>query len=246
MKLKNKIAIVTGASNGIGRTIAKMLVINGAKVIGTSTSKKGADYISDYLGVNGKGIELNLLNIQLHTIQSWFQKLPNDLKNPDILVNNIGITSDNLLIKMKQQEWQSIIDINLSSVFFMSKAVIKSMLKNRFGRIINIGSMIGAIGNKGQVNYAAAKAGLIGLSKSLAREVASRGITVNVIAPGFITTNLSKSIIDKKYNTIIDQIPMKRIGEPIDIANVVIFLASADAAYITGETIHVNGGMYMS
>ncbi len=243
MSFEGKIALVTGASRGIGRAIAEKLVAGGATVIGTATSEKGAEAISEYLGENGKGIALNVVDSAsieqvLATIRAEFGEI-------DILVNNAGITRDNLLMRMKDDEWQDILDTNLTSVFRLSKAVMRAMMKKRFGRIITIGSVVGTMGNAGQANYAAAKAGLIGFSKSLAREVASRGITVNVVAPGFIETDMTRALTDDQRAGILSSVPANRLGDAKEIASAVAFLASDEASYITGETLHVNGGMYM-
>lgn len=243
MTFEGKIALVTGASRGIGRAIAEKLVAGGAKVIGTATSEKGAEAISEYLGKNGKGIMLNVVDSAsieqvLATIRAEFGEI-------DILVNNAGITRDNLLMRMKDDEWQDILDTNLTSVFRLSKAVMRAMMKKRCGRIITIGSVVGTMGNAGQANYAAAKAGLIGFSKSLAREVASRGITVNVVAPGFIETDMTRALTDDQRAGILSSVPANRLGDAKEIASAVAFLASDEAGYITGETLHVNGGMYM-
>jgi 3-oxoacyl-(acyl-carrier-protein) reductase len=243
MSFEGKVALVTGASRGIGRAIAEMLAERGAKVIGTATSERGAEAISAYLGDRGKGLQLNVSDIA--SIDILLDKMRVEFGEADILVNNAGITRDNLLIRMKEDEWQSILDTNLTSVFRMSKAVMRAMMKKRYGRIITIGSVVGSMGNAGQANYAAAKAGLIGFSKSLAREVASRGITVNVVAPGFIATDMTNALTDEHRADILSQIPANRLGDPKEIASVVAFFASEGAAYITGETIHVNGGMYM-
>ena len=243
MSFEGKIALVTGASRGIGRAIAEKLVAGGAKVIGTATSEKGAEAIGEYLGENGKGIMLNVVDSAsieqvLATIRAEFGEI-------DILVNNAGITRDNLLMRMKDDEWQDILDTNLTSVFRLSKAVMRAMMKKRCGRIITIGSVVGTMGNAGQANYAAAKAGLIGFSKSLAREVASRGITVNVVAPGFIETDMTRALTDDQRAGILSSVPANRLGDAKEIASAVAFLASDEAGYITGETLHVNGGMYM-
>jgi len=243
MSFEGKIALVTGASRGIGRAIAEKLVAGGAKVIGTATSEKGAEAIGEYLGENGKGIMLNVVDSAsieqvLATIRAEFGEI-------DILVNNAGITRDNLLMRMKDNEWQDILDTNLTSVFRLSKAVMRAMMKKRCGRIITIGSVVGTMGNAGQANYAAAKAGLIGFSKSLAREVASRGITVNVVAPGFIETDMTRALTDDQRAGILSSVPANRLGDAKEIASAVAFLASDEASYITGETLHVNGGMYM-
>lgn len=243
MSFEGKIALVTGASRGIGRAIAETLAARGANVIGTATSETGAAIISTYLGDSGHGMELNF-NIP-GSIESFFDKMRVEFGNADILVNNVGIKRDNILMRMNEDEWQSILDINLTSVFRMSKAVMRAMMKNSYGRIITIGSVVGSLGNAGQANYAAVKAGLIGFSKSLAREVASRGITVNVIAPGFITTDMTETLTDVHRAGILSQIPANRFGDPKDIASAVAFFASEEASYITGATIHINGGMYM-
>ncbi|CUX97215.1 3-oxoacyl-ACP reductase FabG [Candidatus Hoaglandella endobia] len=243
MSFEGKIALVTGASRGIGRAIAEMLAARGATVIGTATSKTGVAVINAYLGDAGKGMELDVSNNL--SIDNFVEQMRTAYCDADILVNNAGTNNDNLLIRMKEEEWQSIINTNLTSVFRMSKAVMRSMISKRYGRIITIGSIVGSIGNAGQANYAAAKAGLIGFSKSLAREVASRGITVNVVAPGFIATDMTETLIDEHYLGILSQIPANRLGYPKEIASAVVFFASDEASYITGETIHVNGGMYM-
>lgn len=243
MKLAGKIALVTGASRGIGRAIAEKLVKNGATVIGTATTEKGAEAISQYLGANGKGFLLNVTDEK--SIDSVIDAVKSQFGDIDILVNNAGITRDNLLMRMKENEWQDILDTNLTSVFRVSKALLRTMMKKRFGRIVTIGSVVGTMGNAGQANYSAAKAGLIGFSKSLAREVASRGITVNVVAPGFIETDMTRALSDEQRTAILSQVPANRLGEPEEIANAVAFLVSDDAAYITGETLHINGGMYM-
>jgi 3-oxoacyl-[acyl-carrier protein] reductase len=241
--LNGKIALVTGASRGIGRAIAEKLVSQGATVIGTATSQNGADAISHYLGDNGVGKVLNVADAA--SIQTLLDQINQDHGGIDILINNAGITRDNLLLRMKDDEWQDIMDTNLTAIFKLSKAVLRGMMKKRFGRIINVGSVVGSTGNAGQANYAAAKAGVIGFSKSMAREVASRGITVNVVAPGFIDTDMTKSLSDEQKSTILRDIPVNRLGLPEEIAAAVVFLASNDAAYITGETLHVNGGMHM-
>ncbi|AJA44086.1 3-oxoacyl-ACP reductase FabG [Frischella perrara] len=243
MKLAGKIALVTGASRGIGRAIAEKLVKNGATVIGTATTEKGAEAISQYLGANGKGFLLNVTDEK--SIDSVIDAVKSQFGDIDILVNNAGITRDNLLMRMKENEWQDILDTNLTSVFRVSKALLRTMMKKRYGRIVTIGSVVGTMGNAGQANYSAAKAGLIGFSKSLAREVASRGITVNVVAPGFIETDMTRALSDEQRTAILSQVPANRLGEPEEIANAVAFLVSDDAAYITGETLHINGGMYM-
>ena len=243
MGFDGKIALVTGASRGIGRAIAEDLVARGATVIGTATSENGAQAISEYLDGKGKGFVLN--DTQNDSIEKFLADVRAEFGEIDILVNNAGITRDNLLMRMKDDEWQDIIDTNLSSVFRLSKAVMRAMMKKRHGRIITIGSVVGTMGNAGQANYAAAKAGVIGFSKSLAREVASRGITVNVVAPGFIETDMTRALTDDQRAGILSQVPANRLGDAKEIASAVAFLASDEASYITGETLHVNGGMYM-
>ncbi|WFQ80139.1 3-oxoacyl-ACP reductase FabG [Xenorhabdus sp. SF857] len=243
MSFDGKIALVTGASRGIGRAIAELLVERGACVIGTATSEKGAEAISAFLGDKGKGFVLDVTDSE--SIENALSNIRAEFGEIDILVNNAGITRDNLLMRMKDDEWQDIIDTNLSSIFRLSKAVMRSMMKKRYGRIISIGSVVGTMGNAGQANYAAAKAGVIGFSKSLAREVASRGITVNVVAPGFIETDMTRALTDEQRAGIAAGIPANRLGDAKEIASAVAFLASDEAAYITGETLHVNGGMYM-
>lgn len=242
--LNGKIALVTGASRGIGKAIAEQLVAMGATVIGTATTDNGANAISEYLGENGKGMQLNV------TEAESLSKLLTDINEQfgviDILVNNAGITRDNLLMRMKDAEWDDIIQTNLTAVFKLSKAVLRGMMKKKHGRIVSIGSVVGSSGNAGQANYAAAKAAVIGFSKSMAREIASRGITVNVVAPGFIDTDMTKSLTDDQKEAIFKDIPANRLGDPKEIAATVGFLVSNEAGYITGETIHVNGGMYMS
>ncbi|OLF79318.1 beta-ketoacyl-ACP reductase [Alteromonas sp. W12] len=243
-QLDGKIALVTGASRGIGKAIAKQLAQQGATVIGTATSENGAQAISDYLSeFGGKGFALNVTDKE--SVDTTIKAINEAHGGIDILVNNAGITRDNLLMRMKDDEWQDIIDTNLTSIFTLSKAVLRGMMKKRFGRIVNIGSVVGSAGNAGQANYAAAKAGVIGFSKSMAREVASRGITINVVAPGFIDTDMTKALTDDQKEAIFKDIPANRLGEPDEIAATVAFLVSDGAAYITGETIHVNGGMYM-
>ena len=242
--MQGKIALVTGATRGIGRAVAEELVSKGAFVIGTATSEKGAESISAYLGDKGKGLVLNVADQA--SIDEVLEQIKQEFGDIDILVNNAGITRDNLLMRMKDEEWFDILQTNLSSVYHLSKAMLRTMMKKRFGRIINIGSVVGSMGNAGQTNYCAAKAGLIGCSKALAKEVASRGITVNVVAPGFIATDMTDVLSEELKNNLLTQIPAGRLGEPKDIAKAVAFLASEDAAYINGTTLHVNGGMYMS
>ena len=241
--LEGKVALVTGASRGIGRAIAETLVQAGAVVVGTATSEKGAAAIQDYLGDKGFGLVLNVTDSE--SVANLYSQIKEKAGDVDILVNHAGITRDNLLMRMKDDEWQDIIDTNLTSLFKLSKPVMRSMMKKRFGRIISIGSVVGTMGNAGQVNYSAAKAGLIGFTKSLAREVASRQITVNAIAPGFIQTDMTDELTPEQQQAIMSQVPMERLGQAQEIANAVLFLASDSAAYITGETLHVNGGMYM-
>ncbi|KTG23680.1 beta-ketoacyl-ACP reductase [Idiomarina sp. WRN-38] len=243
MSLENKVALVTGASRGIGKAIAQQLVQQGATVIGTATSEKGAAAISDYLGDKGKGIALNVTDAD--SVQETVKSLEKEFGSIDILVNNAGITRDNLMMRMKDDEWNSVIDTNLTAIFRVCKAVVRGMMKRRNGRIINISSVVGTTGNPGQVNYCAAKAGLVGFSKSLAKEVAARGITVNCVAPGFIDTDMTKALTEEQKESIFANIPAARLGKPDEIASAVTFLASDGAAYITGETIHVNGGMAM-
>lgn len=244
LDLSGKVALVTGASRGIGKAIAEQLVAAGAKVVGTATSDRGADAISAYLGDNGRGMVLNVTEQQ--SIDSLFATIKAEFGDIDILVNNAGITRDNLMMRMKESEWDEIIDTNLTSVFRTSKAVLRAMMKKRHGRIINIGSVVGTMGNPGQANYAAAKAGLLGFTKSLAKEVASRGITVNAVAPGFIQTDMTEELNDDQKAGIMNQVPAGRLGQAQEIADAVLFLASDRAGYITGETIHVNGGMVMA
>ncbi|MCW9732545.1 3-oxoacyl-ACP reductase FabG [Avibacterium sp. 20-15] len=242
--MQGKIALVTGATRGIGRAIAEELSAKGAFVIGTATSEKGAESISAYLGEKGKGLVLNVADQQ--SIEDVLAKIKADFGDIDILVNNAGITRDNLLMRMKEEEWFDILQTNLTSVFHLSKAMLRTMMKKRFGRIITIGSVVGSMGNPGQSNYCAAKAGLIGFSKALAKEVASRGITVNVVAPGFIATDMTDALTEEQKAATLANVPAGRLGEPKDIAKAVAFLASDDAGYITGTTLHVNGGMYMA
>ncbi|NIG98380.1 MAG: 3-oxoacyl-ACP reductase FabG [Serratia symbiotica] len=246
MNFDGKVVLVTGASRGIGRAIAEAFVARGAKLIGTATSESGAEAISSYLGAigaNSKGLMLNVVDTQ--SIDCVLAAIYAEFGEIDILVNNAGITRDSLLMRMRDDEWQDIINTNLTSVFRLSKAVMRAMMKKRFGRVITIGSVVGSMGNAGQANYAAAKAGLIGFSKSLAREVASRGITVNVVAPGFIETDMTRALTGDQRAGILSSVPANRLGDAQEIASAVAFLASDEAGYITGETLHVNGGMYM-
>jgi len=241
--MPKKIAIVTGASRGIGRAIAERLAADGFFVIGSATSDSGAAAISAYLGENGKGFKLNVADAL--NIESFIKTIVDDFGTPAVLVNNAGITRDNLLMRMKDEEWDDIISTNLTSIFRMSKAVLRPMMKARYGRIINISSVVGSTGNAGQTNYAAAKAGMVGFAKSMAKEVGSRGITVNTVAPGFIDTDMTKELSEDIKNTLLGSIALGRLGQPEEVAHAVSFLASDLAAYITGETLHVNGGMYM-
>ena len=246
MSLDNEIALVTGASRGIGQAIAEVLGRRGATVIGTATSAGGADNITAALaaaGIKGSGRVLNVTDPD--SIAALLKDVQDEFGAPTILVNNAGITRDNLMMRMKDEEWDAVVETNLTSAFRMSKACLRGMMKARHGRIIMISSVIGATGNPGQANYAATKAGVIGFAKSLAREIGSRGITVNAVAPGFIDTDMTRALPDEQRETLLGQIALGRLGDVTDIANVVAFLASDDAAYITGETIHVNGGMYM-
>ncbi len=242
--MDKKIALVTGASRGIGRAIAEQLIADGFFVTGTATSDNGAEAISAYLGDNGKGYKLNVADPD--SIADVIKQISDDFSAPTILVNNAGITRDNLLMRMKDDEWADIININLTSVFRMSKAVLRGMMKAKVGRIINISSVVGATGNAGQTNYSAAKAGIVGFAKSMAKEVGSRNITVNTVAPGFIDTDMTKELADEHKNALLSSIALGRLGDPKEIAHAVSFLASDGASYITGETIHVNGGMFMS
>ena len=246
MSLQGEIALVTGASRGIGMSIARVLGAQGATVIGTATSEKGAQAISDYLaeaGITGSGMVLNVTDAD--SVDATLKAITDQHGGVSILVNNAGITRDNLLMRMKDEEWQDIINTNLTSVYRLSKAVLRPMMKARKGRIISIASVVGISGNAGQTNYSAAKAGVIGFSKSLAREVGSRGITVNVVAPGFIDTDMTRELPDEVKTNLLKSIPLDRLGQPEEIAAAVGFLASPTSSYITGETINVNGGMVM-
>jgi 3-oxoacyl-[acyl-carrier protein] reductase len=241
--MDKQVALVTGATRGIGRAIAERLTEDGFFVIGTATSDNGADSISAFLGENGKGIKLNVADAD--SIADGINTINEEFGAPIVLVNNAGITRDNLLLRMKDNEWDDIINTNLTSVFRMSKAVLRGMIKARTGRIINISSVVGATGNAGQANYAAAKAGMVGFAKSMAKEVGSRNITVNTVAPGFIDTDMTRELSTDIKNGLLASIPLSRLGQPEEIAHTVAFLASAGAGYITGETIHVNGGLFM-
>jgi 3-oxoacyl-[acyl-carrier protein] reductase len=245
--LQNQIAFVTGATRGIGHAIALELGRRGATVIGTATTEDGAQIISSYLkeaGVNGRGATLNVNNTA--QMESVLKAVHEEFGDIAILVNNAGITRDNLLLRMKDEEWDEILETDLKSVFRLSRAVLRAMMRARYGRVINISSVVGATGNIGQSNYAAAKAGLFGFSKSLAREVGSRNITVNCIAPGFIATDMTRSLTEKQQQYLMQQIPLGRLGQPEDVASAVAFIASPAAGYITGATLHVNGGMFMN
>jgi len=247
MELENEVALVSGASRGIGQAIALDLGSKGAYVYGTATSEKGAENISKYMkdnGIEGQGLVMNVTDDD--SIGAALKQIPDDKGGVSILINNAGITRDNLLMRMKAEEWDDIMTTNLSSVYRLSKAVLRSMMKARKGRIISIASVVGVSGNAGQTNYSAAKAGVIGFSKSLAQEVGSRGITVNVVAPGFIDTDMTKALPEEQREALLTKVPLGRLGDAQEIANAVSFLASSAANYITGETIHVNGGMYMS
>ncbi len=244
--LAGKVALVTGASRGIGRAIATELGCLGATVLGTATSEAGATAITEYLSsqsIRGRGLVLDVANPESCDVVLRHIEVAEG--PPSILVNNAGITRDNLLLRMKPEEWQQVLDTNLSGAFRLSKGVLRGMLKARWGRVINIASVVGLIGNPGQANYAAAKAGLIGFSRAMAREVASRGVTVNVVAPGFIETDMTQALNDDQRAAIAAQIPLGRLGSPQDVAAAVAFLAGPGADWITGETINVNGGMHM-
>jgi 3-oxoacyl-[acyl-carrier protein] reductase len=247
MSFSSEIALVTGASRGIGKAIALALGSKGATVIGTATSGSGAQGISESFaaaGIKGAGKLLDVTDAD--SVEALMNAVQDEFGAPTILVNNAGITRDNLLMRMKDEEWHDVIETNLTSAFRMSKACLRGMMKARHGRIINITSVIGATGNPGQSNYAATKAGVIGFTKSLAREIGSRGITVNAVAPGFIDTDMTRALPADQRDALLEQIPLGKLGSVEDVASAVVFLASADAAYITGETLHVNGGMYMS
>jgi 3-oxoacyl-[acyl-carrier protein] reductase len=247
MSMQGKVALVTGASRGIGQAIALELARQGAVVIGTATTAGGAEAITAYLqaaGAAGRGVALNVTDAaQVEAVLADIERTEGGVA---ILVNNAGITRDNLLMRMKDDEWQDIMDTNLTPVFRLSRAVIRGMMKARWGRIINIASVVGAMGNAGQTNYAAAKAGLMGFTRSLAREVGSRGITVNCVAPGFIDTDMTKDLPEAQRAALVQNIALGRLGAPQDIANAVAFLAADTAGYVTGNTLHVNGGMYMN
>jgi 3-oxoacyl-[acyl-carrier protein] reductase len=243
--LDGKLVLVTGASRGIGKAIALTLGNSGATVIGTATTESGADNVSKVFAdnkISGKGMKLDVTDSE--QVSNLVKTIGEDFGSIDILVNNAGITRDNILLRMKEDEWEDIINTNLSSIYKMSKSVLRGMIKKRSGRIISITSVVGAMGNAGQSNYAAAKAGMIGFTKSLAREVGVRGITVNTIAPGFIETDMTDSLPDDQKEALASQIPMGRLGTPDEVAQSVLFLAGDGGSYITGQTLHVNGGMY--
>jgi 3-oxoacyl-[acyl-carrier protein] reductase len=244
--LANELAFVTGATRGIGRAIALELGRRGARVVGTATSEAGAQAIDAYLreaGLAGRGVVLNVADAA--AVEACFKGVEGAEGTPSILVNNAGVTRDGLLMRMSAEDWQAVLDTDLSAVYRTCKAVMRGMMKARKGRIVNIASVVGVMGNAGQTNYAAAKAGMIGFSKSLAREVGSRNITVNVVAPGFIVTDMTEALGEAQKSALLGQVPLGRLGSPDDIAHAVAFLASPEAAYVTGETLHVNGGMYM-
>ena len=243
--MTDKVALVTGASRGIGQAIAKQLGANGFTVVGTATTDNGAASISAYLadaGISGEGMALNVTDAE--SVTAVVKAVTEKYAAPTVLVNNAGITKDNILMRMKDDEWNDVIDTNLSSIFRLSKACVRGMTKARWGRIINISSVVGSMGNAGQSNYAATKAGMEGYARALAKELGSRNITVNSVAPGFIDTDMTKELSEDHKNLMLSQVPLSRLGQPDEIAAVVAFLASDAAGYITGETIHVNGGMY--
>ncbi|MGQ0501199.1 MAG: 3-oxoacyl-ACP reductase FabG [Panacagrimonas sp.] len=244
MKLQGEIALVTGASRGIGRAIAERLTQDGAKVIGTATSEAGRAAIAAW--IEPLGGQARVLNVtDAGACEALVEELGKSVGAITVLVNNAGVTRDTLLMRMKDEDWDTVLQTDLTSVFRLSRGVMRGMMKARKGRIISIGSVVGAMGNPGQANYCAAKAGLVGFSKSLAREIGSRGITVNVVAPGFIDTDMTKGLGEQAHAALLTQVPVGRLGSPQDIAAAVAFLASPEASYITGETLHVNGGMFM-
>lgn len=244
MELKDKVALVTGATRGIGQAIAQELAERGATVIGTATSEAGAKTISEALAsFGGRGVVLDVTDAQ--ACEALIEALGKESGGPHVLVNNAGITRDTLAMRMKDDDWSAVIDTNLSAVFRMSRVVLRSMMKARWGRIINVTSVVGASGNAGQANYAAAKAGVAGMSRALAKELGSRNITVNCVAPGFIDTDMTRALSESQTAALLTQIPLGRLGAATDIAQAVAFLAGPQASYITGTTLHVNGGMYM-
>ena len=243
-QLEGEIALVTGASRGIGKAIAQKLAQLGARVVGTATTDSGAASINAFLEpVGGRGLRLDVTDAD--SVSAIIKQIGNEFGSVSILVNNAGITRDNLLMVMKDAQWEDIIDTNLSSVYRMTKAVLRGMMKARKGRIINIASVVALTGNPGQTNYCAAKAGMLGFTKSLAREIGSRNVTVNAVAPGLIDTDMTRELADEQRQALIGQIPLNRLGEAVDVAGAVAFLAGPEASFITGETLHVNGGMYM-
>ena len=246
MKFKNQLVCITGASRGIGRAIAEAFAAEGATVIGTATTSEGANQISSYLKkYHNKNEGMILEASDPEQCKKLINHIFDHYGTPHVFINNAGITRDNLLLRMQQSEWDDVLNINLNALFSLCKLVIKPMIKAHYGRIINISSVVGATGNPGQANYAAAKAGMIGFSKALAREVASRNITVNVVAPGFIETNMTKKLNETQQKLFLSQIPVQRFGLPEDIARAVLFFADPQNNYITGQTLHVNGGLYM-
>lgn len=245
MELKDKVALVTGASRGIGKAIATSLATQGVTVVGTATTQSGAETLNEWLSaLGGRGVALDVNDSE--AVGSLVNSLAKEFSGPHILVNNAGITRDNLAMRMKDDEWDAVLETNLSSVFRVSRAVVRPMMKARWGRIINITSVVGSSGNAGQANYAAAKAGVAGMTRALARELGSRDITVNCVAPGFIETDMTRALSNDQTAALLEQIPLGRLGAPADIAHAVTFLASPQAEYITGTTLHVNGGMYMA
>lgn len=244
--MTDKVALVTGASRGIGRAIALQLARDGFVVVGTATSAAGAERIGSALAEVGRGQGMVLDVTDAGQVQAVVEEIGRHFAPPLVLVNNAGITRDNLLMRMKEEEWAAILDTNLTSVYRLSKACLRGMMKARWGRIVNVGSVVGATGNPGQANYAAAKAGMVGFAKSLAREVGSRGITVNTVAPGFIDTDMTRELPEAQRKALLETIPLGRLGQAEEVAHAVSFLCSDRAAYITGETLHVNGGMYMA
>lgn len=243
----DRIALVTGASRGIGNAIALALAKAGATVVGTATTQEGANKITDQfeeLGLKGFGLAMNVTSQE--SIDAAFAQIKEKFGTPTILINNAAVTRDNLLLRMKDEEWEEVINTNLNAIYRVTKTCLRDMLKARWGRIINISSVVGSSGNPGQTNYCAAKAGLLGFTKSLAQEVGSRDITVNAVSPGFIETDMTNALPEEQRNVLLQHIPMQRIGKPDEIAAAVVFLASNEAGYITGQTLHVNGGMYMA
>jgi 3-oxoacyl-[acyl-carrier protein] reductase len=246
LDLEGQVAIVTGASRGIGAAIADTLAAAGARVVGTATTEQGAAAITERMDAIAPECRGEVLDVNDPAgAEALVSRVSDALGTPGILVNNAGITRDQILMRMKEDDWDAVIETNLRSVFRLSKACLRGMMKARGGRIISIASVVGSMGNAGQTNYAAAKAGMMGFSRSLAREIGSRGITVNVVAPGFIDTDMTRALDEKQREALLRDIPLQRLGEPEDIAAAVLFLASSQGAYITGQTLHVNGGMFM-